>query len=156
MIRHLKKAFSVGNAARDLRITQDVEALLRQVREGGDASVRELSKRFDDFERSSFRLQPDEIAACVDSMTTQERHDIEFAQQQVRRFAEAQRASILDIEIETLPGVVLGHRNIPIKNVGCYVPGGRYPLLASAHMTVLTAKVAGCERVITCAPPFGG
>ena len=123
MIRHLKKAFSVGNAARDLRITQDVEALLRQVREGGDASVRELSKRFDDFERSSFRLQPDEIAACVDSMTTQERHDIEFAQLQVRRFAEAQRASILDIEIETLPGVVLGHRNIPIKNVGCYEIG---------------------------------
>jgi len=156
VIRHLKKAFSVGNAAQDLRITQDVEALLRQVREGGDASVRELSKRFDDFERNSFRLQPDEIAACVDSLTTQERHDIEFAQQQVRRFAEAQRASILDIELETLPGVVLGHRNIPIKNVGCYVPGGKYPLLASAHMTVLTAKVAGCERVITCAPPFGG
>jgi len=156
VIRHLKKASSIENATRDLRITQDVEALLRQVREGGDASVRELSKRFDNFERSNFRLQPNEIAACVDSLTKQERHDIEFAQRQVRRFAEAQRASICDIELETLPGVVLGHRNIPIKNVGCYVPGGRYPLLASAHMTVLTAKVAGCERVITCAPPFGG
>jgi len=133
-----------------------VEAILREVETRGDAAVRQYSNRFDNLDRESYRLTESEIDACVGSLTPQERKDIDFAQAQVRRFAEAQRASLLDVEIETLPGVVLGHKNIPIQNVGCYVPGGKYPLLASAHMSVLTAKVAGCTRVITCAPPFKG
>jgi sulfopropanediol 3-dehydrogenase len=156
VIRYLKKSSVEGNSARDKSFTEDVETLLRRVKEGGNKAVLALSQQFDNFTRSDFRLSSAEIAECVNSLTSQERQDIEFAQTQVRRFAEAQRASIHDIEVETLPGVMLGHRNIPIKNVGCYVPGGKYPLLASAHMTVLTAKVAGCARVITCAPPFGG
>jgi sulfopropanediol 3-dehydrogenase len=157
MIRHLKKAAATSSAATiNAGITSAVETLLREVETGGDAAVRNLSKRFDNFERDTFRLTQGEIDACVAGLTKQEREDIEFAQAQIRNFAKAQLDSITDIEVETLPGVVLGHRNIPIQNVGCYVPGGKYPLLASAHMTVLTAKVAGCERVITCAPPFEG
>ena len=137
-------------------VSEEVETLLAEVADGGDRAVRELSIRFDGFERDSYRLSDDEIAGCVDSLTAQEREDLDFAQAQVGNFARAQRDTMLDLEVETLPGVVLGHRNIPVENVGCYVPGGRYPLLASAHMTVLTAKVAGCGRVITCAPPFEG
>jgi sulfopropanediol 3-dehydrogenase len=157
MIRHLKKAEATSSAATvNAGITNAVEALLREVETGGDDAVRALSKRFDNFERDTFRLTQAEIDACVTGLTKQEREDIEFAQAQIRNFAKAQLASITDIEVETLPGVILGHRNIPIQNVGCYVPGGKYPLLASAHMTVLTAKVAGCSRVITCAPPFEG
>ncbi len=112
--------------------------------------------KLDGLDRSSYRLDEVEIRRCVDKLTRQQRADMEFAQQQVRNFAVAQRGALVDIEVETLPGVVLGHKNIPVANVGCYVPGGRYPLLASAHMSVLTAKVAGCGRVITCAPPFKG
>jgi sulfopropanediol 3-dehydrogenase len=156
VVRHIKKASVGADSAPQKSITPDVEALLQQVRERGDQAIRDLSKRFDRFDRANYRLTEKEIAACVNGLSVRERQDIDFAQEQVRRFAEAQRASILDIEVETLPGVVLGHRNIPIQNVGCYVPGGKYPLLASAHMTVLTAKVAGCKRVITCAPPFEG
>ncbi|TIX84538.1 MAG: histidinol dehydrogenase, partial [Mesorhizobium sp.] len=130
--------------------------LLAKVEKGGDRAVRELSNRFDKFDRDSYRLTKAEIDHCVDTLTHREREDLDFAQDQIRKFAEAQRATLLDLEIETLPGVILGHRNVSIQNVGCYVPGGKYPLLASAHMTVLTARVAGCERVITCAPPFQG
>ena len=156
MARYLKEAQVTSTLDRDAALTRTVEELLHAVATGGDAAVRTLSKRFDNFDRDSFRLTPAEIATCVDNLTRQERSDIEFAQTQVRNFATAQRGALLDLEIETLPGVVLGHRNVPIRNVGCYVPGGKYPLLASAHMTVLTAKVAGCARVITCAPPFDG
>ncbi|MGQ3274940.1 MAG: histidinol dehydrogenase, partial [Shinella sp.] len=130
--------------------------LLAQVRDGGDKAVRALSVQFDKFDRDSYRLTKQEIEGCINALTVREREDLDFAQDQIRRFAEAQKAALKDIEIETLPGVVLGHKNVPIQNVGCYVPGGKYPLLASAHMTVLTARVAGCERVITCAPPFQG
>ncbi|ASY68737.1 histidinol dehydrogenase [Sinorhizobium fredii USDA 205] len=137
-------------------MTKAVEALLAKVRNGRDKAVRELSIQFDKFDRESYRLSKEEIDRAINSLTKQEREDLDFAQDQVRRFAEAQKATLTDLEVETLPGVILGHRNVPIQNVGCYVPGGKYPLLASAHMTVLTARVAGCERVITCAPPFQG
>jgi sulfopropanediol 3-dehydrogenase len=156
MIRHIKSARIAQGMTTDPAVTATVEGLLRDVREGGDEAVRKLSIKFDGLDRSSYRLEEREIRACIDGLTAQERSDLDFAQAQVRNFAEAQRATILDLEVETLPGVVLGHRNIPVANVGCYVPGGKYPLLASAHMTVLTAKVAGCKRVITCAPPFKG
>jgi sulfopropanediol 3-dehydrogenase len=118
--------------------------------------VRELSIRFDKWDRQNFRLSEGEIQACLDQLTPRDLEDIRFAQTQVRNFAEHQKAALRDIEVETLPGVVLGHRNIPVNSVGCYVPGGKYPLLASAHMSVVTAKVAGCKRIITCAPPFEG
>ena len=156
MIRKFKSAARQLELGRNSEVTSAVEAILREVETRGDAAVRQYSNRFDNLDRESYRLTESEIDACVGSLTPQERKDIDFAQAQVRRFAEAQRASLLDVEIETLPGVVLGHKNIPIQNVGCYVPGGKYPLLASAHMSVLTAKVAGCTRVITCAPPFKG
>ena len=156
MIRHFKTARIQQGATSDPAVTATVENLLAEVRDAGDAAVRRLSKMFDGLDRSSYRLDGTEIKTCIDSLTKQERIDLDFAQTQVRNFAEAQRGAILDLEIETIPGVILGHKNIPIANVGCYVPGGKYPLLASAHMTVLTAKVAGCDRVITCAPPFKG
>lgn len=156
MIRHIKSARIEQGMTTDPSVTATVEGLLREVREGGDQAVRKLSIKFDGLDRRGYRLDDREIRACIDGLTSQERRDLDFAQAQVRNFAEAQRATILDLEVETLPGVVLGHRNIPVANVGCYVPGGKYPLLASAHMTVLTAKVAGCKRVITCAPPFKG
>jgi len=156
MIRKFKSAARQLELGRNSDVTSAVEAILHEVETRGDAAVRQYSNRFDQLDRESYRLTEAEIDACVGSLTPQERKDIDFAQAQVRRFAEAQRASLLDVEIETLPGVVLGHKNIPIQNVGCYVPGGKYPLLASAHMSVLTAKVAGCTRVITCAPPFKG
>jgi len=156
MIRRLKTAARSDDAVQDRALTETVEDLLAQVEAGGDKAVRALATRFDGLDRASYRMSDAEIRACVDGLTTQQRDDIEFAQAQVRNFAQAQRAALRDIEVETLPGVILGHRNIPVANVGCYVPGGKYPLLASAHMSVLTAKVAGCERIITCAPPFKG
>ncbi|WDZ81843.1 histidinol dehydrogenase (plasmid) [Ensifer adhaerens] len=156
MIRHIKTAQASVTGSTDGSVTKTVEALLAKVEAGGDKAVRELSVQFDKLDRESYRLTKDEIANCINSLTSREREDLDFAQDQVRKFAEAQKAALLDIEVESLPGVILGHKNVPIQNVGCYVPGGKYPLLASAHMTVLTARVAGCERVITCAPPFQG
>lgn len=156
MIRHLKTAKPAAGISQDQSLTNAVTDLLSAVEKGGDRVVRELSIKFDKLDRESYLLTPQEIQACLDRLTKQQRADIEFAQEQVRNFAQAQKAALLDIEVETLPGVVLGHRNIPVANVGCYVPGGQYPLLASAHMSVLTARVAGCGRVITCAPPFKG
>lgn len=155
MIRHIKSAqVSVEEGDTESAVTKAVEALLAKVREGGDKAVRELSIQFDKLDRETYRLSKDEIERSINLLTRQEREDLDFAQDQVRKFAEAQKATLTNLEVETLPGVILGHRNLPIQNVGCYVPGGKYPLLASAHMTVLTARVAGCERVITCAPPF--
>ncbi|RWF78362.1 MAG: histidinol dehydrogenase [Mesorhizobium sp.] len=156
MIRTIKSAGGGFAESGQTGVTATVQALLAKVEKGGDRAVRELSNRFDKFDRDSYRLTKAEIDHCVDTLTHREREDLDFAQDQIRKFAEAQRATLLDLEIETLPGVILGHRNVSIQNVGCYVPGGKYPLLASAHMTVLTARVAGCERVITCAPPFQG
>lgn len=156
MIRHVKTARLQQGDQTDPAVTDAVRSLLAEVAQGGDRAVRDLSIRFDGLDRDSYRLTDAEIAACVAGLSRQERHDLDFAQDQIRNFAQAQRDTMLELEVETLPGVVLGHRNIPVQNVGCYVPGGKYPLLASAHMTVLTAKVAGCQRVITCAPPFRG
>lgn len=156
MIRKLKSAAKATGQFRDENLTRTVQTLLDEVDRDGDAAVRRLATKFDRLDRKTYLLSTSEIGACVNSLTTRQRDDIEFAQHQVRNFAEIQKAALRDVEVETLPGVVLGHRNIPIQNVGCYVPGGKYPLLASAHMSVLTAKVAGCDRVITCAPPFDG
>lgn len=156
MIRHIKSALSTVDNSLDSALTRTVRELLAKVEKEGDKAVRELSVRFDKLDRPSYRLSKAEIETCINSLSRREREDIEFAQDQVRKFAEAQKATLSNLEIETLPGVFLGHRNVPIQNVGCYVPGGKYPLLASAHMTILTARVAGCERVITCAPPFEG
>lgn len=133
-----------------------VENILADIEARGEAGVREYSTKFDNWSPSGFRLTQPEIDDCINSLPTQAIEDIRFAQAQIKRFAQVQMMSMRDVEIETLPGVVLGHKNIPINSVGCYVPGGKYPLLASAHMGVLTAKVAGVKRVIACAPPYEG
>ena len=143
-------------AEADRKVRDVVEATLADIAARGDAAVRELSVKFDRWDRADYRLTASEIEQCIDSLTKQDIHDIEFAQKQVRNFAQIQRESIKNVEVETLPGVVLGHTNIPVNAAGCYVPGGKYPLLAGAHMSVITAKVAGVSRVVTCAPPFQG
>jgi len=142
--------------AADREVRLAVEAMLEEIAARGDAAVRALSGRFDGWEREDFRLSPAEIEACIAELSAEQLADIAFAQEQVRTFAERQKATLLELEVETLPGVTLGHRHVPVNAVGCYVPGGQYPLLASAHMSVITAKVAGCRRVATCAPPFNG
>ncbi len=149
-------ATSQARNERDREVRDTVEKILADVSARGDAAVRELSVRFDGWDRESFRLTDAEIERCMHSLKPQDLDDIAFAQTQVRGFAEIQRASMQDVEVETLPGVVLGHKHIPVNAAGCYVPGGKYPLLASAHMSVITAKVAGVKRVVTCAPPFAG
>jgi len=133
-----------------------VEAALDDIAARGDDAVRDMSTKFDNWTRDDFRLSPAEIDACIDSLSPRDIDDIKFAQEQVRIFAQHQRDALRDIEVETRPGIILGHKNIPVNSVGCYVPGGKYPLLASAHMSVVTAKVAGVPRIITCAPPFEG
>lgn len=143
-------------AEADRKVRDIVEAALADIEKRGDTALREMSIKFDGWDREDYRLSQSEIDAAVESLSPQERKDIEFAQTQVRNFAQIQRDSVKDVEVETLPGVVLGHRNLPVNAAGCYVPGGKYPLLASAHMSVITAKVAGVKRVITCAPPFQG
>ncbi len=157
MARYLKHGRNPDTAAADdKQVRTVVETILADVQERGDAAVRELSIRFDGLDRADFRLTDQEIRDCLAELPARAIEDIKFAQAQVRNFAQHQRESMRDIEVETLPGVVLGHKNIPVNSVGCYVPGGKYPLLASAHMSVVTARVAGVQRVITCAPPFGG
>ena len=157
MAVYLKRgATEEAKAGRDRSVRDTVEAILADIEVRGDDAVRELSIRFDKWDRESYRLTPAEIQDCMDQLTGQDLKDIEFAQTQVRNFAQIQRDSMKDVEVETLPGVVLGHKNIPLSAAGCYVPGGKYPLLASAHMSVITAKVAGVPRVVTCAPPFNG
>ena len=157
MATYLKRgATATARQDRDAEVRSTVERILGDVEQRGDAAVRELSVRFDGWDRESYRLSADEIDGCIRSLAPQDLLDIEFAQKQVRNFAEIQRESMREVEVETLPGVVLGHRHIPVNAAGCYVPGGKYPLLASAHMSVITAKVAGVPRVVTCAPPFKG
>ena len=157
MAEYLKRGANADvKAAADRKVRDIVEAALADIEQRGDAALREMSIKFDGWDRDDYRLSQAEIDAAVDSLSPQERKDIEFAQAQVRNFAQIQRGSMKDVEVETMPGVVLGHKNVPINAAGCYVPGGKYPLLASAHMSVITAKVAGVNRVITCAPPFQG
>ncbi len=157
MARHLKTSLPQGDKDEaDRKVRETVEALLADIKARGDAAVREMSIRFDGWDRSDYRLTDAEIRACLSELSRRDIDDIRFAQEQVRGFAQHQKAALKDIEVETLPGVVLGHKNIPVNSVGCYVPGGKYPLLASAHMSVVTAKVAGVPYIATCAPPFGG
>jgi sulfopropanediol 3-dehydrogenase len=155
MARWLKKGRDAGEAKKDdAQVRGAVETILADIANRGDRAVRELSVKFDGWDRSDFRLTDREIKDCVSELSQRDLDDIRFAQEQVRNFAQHQRASMLDIEVETLPGVILGHKNIPVRSVGCYVPGGKYPLLASAHMSVVTAKVAGVGHIATSAPPF--
>lgn len=157
MIRVLKEGRDPALvAAQNAEVRETVEKALADIATRGDVAVRDLSLKFDQWDRSDYRLTDSEIKDCLSQLSHRNIEDIKFAQAQVRNFAEHQRASMRDIEVETLPGVVLGHKNIPVNSVGCYVPGGKYPLLASAHMSVITAKVAGVNRIVTCAPPFAG
>lgn len=157
MIQYLKKGKPAEvKAELNSQVRATVEQIIRDIEARGETAVREYSEKFDKWNPPSLRLSQEEIQACIDSLSPQALEDIKFAQAQIRRFAQVQLMSLRDVEVETLPGVVLGHRNIPVNSVGCYIPGGKYPLLASAHMSVLTAKVAGVKRVIACAPPFEG
>ena len=157
MIRYLKQGKEPeAIAAEDDRIRHTVEEILNAVSQRGDDAVREYSEKFDGWLPNEFLLSPDTIQGCIDQLGEQAISDIQFAQEQIRNFAKIQKDALRDVEQETLPGVFLGHKNIPVNSVGCYVPGGKYPLLASAHMSVVTAKVAGVNRIISCAPPFAG
>ncbi|MBN8853151.1 MAG: histidinol dehydrogenase [Sphingobacteriales bacterium 50-39] len=142
--------------AETLKVKEAVSAILNDIEKGGDEMVRSYSERLDRWAPPSFKLSEEEIEEIKKSLPKQTIGDIKFAQQQIRFFAEQQRASILDIQVETIPGVILGHKNIPVNSVGCYIPGGRYPMVASSHMSILTAKVAGVKRVIACTPPIKG
>lgn len=157
MIRYLKKGGDAAESAEaDRTVRATVEGILDDVTLRGDAAVRDLSEKFDRWTPEAFRLTRAEIDAIVASVPADVIEDITFAQAQIRNFAQIQRASMKDVEVETLPGVRLGHRHVPVESVGCYIPGGRYPMVASAHMSVLTAKVAGVKRVIACTPPLNG
>lgn len=157
MVKYIKEGISEeASFAADQKVRKIVEDILDDIRARGDEAVRELSARFDNWNPDNFRLSAEQIEAIISSLPGQVIDDIKFAQQQVRNFAEHQKAALLDIEVETLPGVILGHKNIPVNSVGCYIPGGRYPMVASAHMSVLTAKVAGVKRIAACTPPING
>jgi sulfopropanediol 3-dehydrogenase len=157
MIRHLKTSKGIEERAEaDMKVRATVEGILADIEKRGDEAVRELSAKFDNWSPETFRLSEDEIARLIAMVPARDLEDIKFAQAQVRNFAQHQKAALLDIEVETLPGVFLGHKNIPVNAVGCYVPGGKYPMVASAHMSVLTAKVAGVRRIVASAPPFKG
>ncbi|MFP3125267.1 histidinol dehydrogenase [Ectobacillus funiculus] len=157
MARYLKTGKSQAEIAEnDAKVSETVRQIIRRVETEGDQAVRSLSEQFDKWSPESFKLTQEQIEQIISEVPEQTIEDIKFAQAQVRKFAEAQRKSMTDIEVETLPGVVLGHKNIPVNSVGCYIPGGRYPMVASAHMSVLTAKVAGVKRVIACTPPIKG
>ena len=156
-IQYLKKGKpDAERAADDAKTRAIVEKTLKEIEEQGDAAVRALSQKFDNYAPLSLRLSAKEIDDLIATLTPQELEDIKFAQEQVRNFAKAQRDSMLDIELEPLPGVILGHKNIPVQSVGCYVPGGKFPMVASAHMSVATASVAGVPRIVACTPPFQG
>lgn len=156
-IQYLKRGQSAdARADADQQTRAVVETTLKDIQTRGDAAVRDLSARFDGYSPASFRLSDSEVEAIVARVSDRDMADIRFAHDQVTGFARAQRASMTDIELETLPGVVLGHRNIPVQSVGCYVPGGKFPMVASAHMSVATAKVAGVPRIVACTPPFKG
>ncbi len=157
MIQQIKKGITYAESKEaDLKVRALVESMLENVAANGDKAVQEYSKKLDKWSPESFRLSSGQIQQIMAGLPEQVIEDIKFAQTQIRNFAQIQRESIKDVEVETLPGVILGHKNIPVNSVGCYVPGGRYPMVASAHMSVLTAKVAGVKRVIACTPPING
>ena len=157
MVRYLKEGISQAEKDdADAKVRKTVEEILDDIKDRGDNALKDYSEKFDKWRPDEFRLSQSEIDACYDQVTKQNIEDITFAQKQVRGFAEIQKSALVDVEQETLPGVVLGHKNIPVNSVGCYVPGGKYPMVASAHMSVVTAKVAGVKRIIACAPPYEG
>ena len=157
MPRWLKHGMDAGAIkAADAKVRETVETILADIDARKDQAVKDLSKKFDNWSPKDFRLSPQEIEAAIAQVPKRDLEDIKFAQAQVRNFAQKQRETMHDLEVETLPGVVLGHRHIPVNSIGCYVPGGRYPMVASAHMSIVTAKVAGVKRIIACAPPFKG
>jgi sulfopropanediol 3-dehydrogenase len=157
MIRYLKKGGDAAESAEaDRKVRATVEGILDDVTRRGDAAIRDLSVKFDNWSPERFRLSQEQIDAIIATVPAEVIEDIRFAQTQIRRFAQIQRDSMTDVEVETIPGVRLGHRHVPVESVGCYIPGGRYPMVASAHMSVLTAKVAGVKRVAACTPPLGG
>ena len=157
MARYLKRGMDASEIkAADAKVRETVETILAQVEARKDAAIRDYSKQFDKWEPTDFRLTPAEIEKAIAQVPQRDLDDIKFAQAQVRNFAQKQRDTMQDLEVETLPGVVLGHKHIPVNSIGCYVPGGRYPMVASAHMSIVTAKVAGVNRIIACAPPFKG
>ena len=156
-VTYLKRGKPDADRAEDDAKTRStVEAILKDIETRGDVAIREMSEKFDKYSPSSFRLSQQEIDDLIGQLSERELADIKFAQEQVRKFAQAQRDTMLDLEIETMPGVILGHKNIPVQSVGCYVPGGKFPMVASAHMSVATASVAGVPRIIACTPPFHG
>jgi sulfopropanediol 3-dehydrogenase len=142
--------------AADAKVRETVESILADIDARKDQAVKDLSKKFDNWVPADFKLSLQEIERAIAQVPKRDLDDIKFAQAQVRNFAQKQMATMLDLEVETLPGIVLGHRHIPVNSIGCYVPGGRYPMVASAHMSIVTAKVAGVKRIIACAPPFKG
>lgn len=157
MIHYLKRGRSAEvKTDDDAKVRATVEEIIRRIEKDGDEAVREYSRKFDNWDPADFRLSRDQITAARKQLSAREIEDIAFAQKQVRNFAQIQRDSMKDVEVETYPGVVLGHKHIPMNAVGCYIPGGKYPLLASAHMSVLTAKVAGVKRIVSTAPPYQG
>src|ERR1700746_1896360 len=157
MARHLKRGMdATAIKAADAKVRETVEQILADIDARKDAAVRELSQKFDNWSPPSFKLAPDEIERAIGQVRKRDLDDIKFAQAQVRNFAQKQKETLRDLEVETLPGVVLGHRHIPVNSIGCYVPGGRYPMVASAHMSIVTARVAGVKRIVACAPPFKG
>ena len=157
MAEYLKRGKPAKERAEDdAKVRGIVEGILGDIEARGDTAVRELSAKFDGYEPAAFRLTPSEIDAAMQKVSAREMADIRFAQSQIRAFAKVQKASMTDVEVETMPGVILGHRNIPVNSVGCYVPGGKFPMVASAHMSVLTAKVAGVKRIVASAPPVDG
>ena len=157
MHRYLKRGLDASAIkAADAKVRQTVEDILGQIEAKGDAAVRELSQKFDNWSPQEFKLSPQDIERAISQVAKRDLEDIKFAQAQVRNFAQKQKDTMLDLEVETLPGVILGHKHIPVNSIGCYVPGGRYPMVASAHMSIVTAKVAGVKRIIACAPPYKG
>src|SRR6267154_119762 len=157
MPRFLKRGMDAGAIEEaDAKVRATVEGILGEIKARGDDAVRALSEQFDKWSPASFKLTAQEVEKAIGQVAKRDLEDIKFAQAQVRGFAQKQRDTMKDLEVETLPGVILGHRHIPVNSIGCYVPGGRYPMVASAHMSIVTAKVAGVKRIIACAPPFKG
>jgi sulfopropanediol 3-dehydrogenase len=157
MARYLKRGMDASAIkAADAKVRETVESILAQVDERKDTAIRELSEKFDKWSPQDFRLSAQEIERAISQVRKRDLEDIKFAQAQVRNFAQKQKETMHDLEVETMPGVVLGHRHIPVNSIGCYVPGGRYPMVASAHMSIVTARVAGVKRIIACAPPYKG
>ena len=157
MAKYLKHGKSLIEKENDnQKIKETVERVLKQIEKDGDNAVRNLSKKFDNYNPASFKLTSKQIKSLINTLSKRELQDIKFAQKQVRNFAKIQKDSMSDVEVETLPGIILGHKNIPVQSVGCYVPAGKFPMVASAHMSVATASVAGVPRIIACTPPFKG